>query len=171
MDLRWRESGQCLHTVRRSRWRCKLPGDNRERECRGGCDFASSEHGRCDRRRLSTGERFGFYRHRERWRHATIDGGYSRNGNRDGDGRRNQLRKRLRERMHGESAGRYSGGVNAGGDERFDVRRMERRADHMHGCRRHLYVHDAGFGGDSHCDVYGSGRDVDVDCRDAGESD
>ncbi len=166
-----REHGQCLHTVRRSRRRCKLPGDNGERECRGGCDIASSEHSRRDRRRVSTSECLGLYRHREQWRHATIDGRYSRNGNRYCDGQWYRLRERLRERVHGESAGRHSSGVDAGGDERFDIRGMEWRADVVHGCRCHLYVYDASVGGDGYCDVYGSSGDVEVDCRDAGESD
>ena len=73
--------------------------------------------------------------------------------------------------MHGESAGWDSSGVNAGGDERFDIRGMEWRADHVHGCRCYLYVYDASVGGDSYCDVYGSGGDIEIDCRDAGESD
>jgi hypothetical protein len=81
------------------------------------------------------------------------------------------LHERLRERLHGEFAGRDSGGIDAGGDERFDVRGMERRADFLHGCRCYLFVHDAIVGGDRDCDVYSSSGDVEVDCRDAGESD
>jgi hypothetical protein len=73
--------------------------------------------------------------------------------------------------MHGESAGRHPSGLDAGGDERFDIRGMEWRADFVHGCRCYLYVYDARVGGDSYSDVYGSSGDVEVDCRDAGESD
>ena len=61
--------------------------------------------------------------------------------------------------------------LDAGGDERFDIRGMEWRADFVHGGRCYLYVYDASVGGDRYCDVYGSGGDVEVDCRDAGESD
>jgi hypothetical protein len=73
--------------------------------------------------------------------------------------------------VHGESAGWDSSGVNAGGDEQFDIRGMEWRADFVHGCRCYLCIYDAGFGGDRYCDVYGSGGDIEVDRRDTGESD
>jgi hypothetical protein len=73
--------------------------------------------------------------------------------------------------MHGESAGRHPSGLDAGGDERFDIRGMEWRADFVHGCRCYLYVYDARVGRDRYCDVCGSSGDIEVDRRDTGESD